>query len=107
MKKSIKTEVGDASATAQGFIEAWRRAEGGERVRRMNRPAPKLSANFKGDKMITPDTALRLVRVVGVPAHIWIGVEFEYRLAISAFYNIQPATNHKRCEATNRPSIRL
>ena len=37
MKKSIKIEVGDASETAQGFIEAWRRAERGERVRAEHR----------------------------------------------------------------------
>ena len=37
-----------------------------ELARRMNRPAPKLSAIFKGDKAITPDTALQLEKVVGV-----------------------------------------
>jgi len=49
----------------------------------MDRPAPKLSAIFKDEKAITPDTALRLERVVGVPAHIWIGLESEYRLALA------------------------
>jgi HTH-type transcriptional regulator/antitoxin HigA len=52
-----------------------------ELAKRMNRPAPKLSAIFKGDKSITPDTALQLEKVVGVPAHIWTGLEAEYRLA--------------------------
>lgn len=51
-----------------------------ELAKRMNRPAPKLSAIFKGDKSITPDTALQLEKVVGVPAHIWTGLEAEYRL---------------------------
>jgi len=54
-----------------------------ELAKRMDRPAPKLSAIFKGEKAITPDTALRLERVVGVPAHIWIGLETEYRLALA------------------------
>jgi addiction module HigA family antidote len=53
-----------------------------ELAKRMNRPAPKLSAIFKGEKAITPDTALQLEKVVGVPAHIWTGLESEYRLTL-------------------------
>lgn len=54
-----------------------------ELAKRMNRPAPKLSAIFKGEKAITPDTALQLEKVVGVPAHVWTGLEAEYRLALA------------------------
>lgn len=54
-----------------------------ELARRMNRPAPKLSAIFSGDKAITSDTALQLEKVVGVPAHIWTGLEAEYRLTLA------------------------
>jgi HTH-type transcriptional regulator/antitoxin HigA len=54
-----------------------------ELAKRMNRPAPKLSAIFKGKKAITPDTALQLEKVVGVPAHIWTGLESEYRLTLA------------------------
>jgi len=53
-----------------------------ELARRMNRPAPKLSAIFTGAKAITSDTALHLEKVVGVPAHIWTGLEAEYRLTL-------------------------
>lgn len=53
-----------------------------ELAERMDRPAAKLSAIFKGEKAITPDTALRLEKVVGVSAHIWAGLESEYRLAL-------------------------
>ncbi len=53
-----------------------------ELAKRMNRPAPKLSAIFKGHKAITPDTALQLEKVVRVPAHVWTGLEAEYRLAL-------------------------
>lgn len=52
-----------------------------ELAKRMDRPSPKLSAIFKGDKAITPETALQLEKVVGVPAHVWTGLENEYRLA--------------------------
>lgn len=54
-----------------------------ELARRMSRPASKLSAIFRGDKAITPDTALQLEKVVGVPAHIWTGLETEYRLTLA------------------------
>ena len=54
-----------------------------ELARRMRRPAAKLSAVFKGQKAITPDTALQLEKVLGVPAHIWLGLESEYRLTLA------------------------
>jgi len=54
-----------------------------ELARRMGRPPSKLSAIFKGTKAITPDTAMQLEKVVGVPAHIWLGLESEYRLALA------------------------
>ena len=54
-----------------------------ELAQRMSRPAPKLSAIFTGDKAITPDTALQLEKVIGVPAHIWTGLEAEYRLTLA------------------------
>lgn len=52
-------------------------------ARRMARPASKLSAIFGGDKAITPDTALQLEKVLGVPAHLWLGLESEYRLTLA------------------------
>lgn len=48
---------------------------------RMGRPLSKLSAVFSGDKAVTPDTALQIERATGVPAHIWTGLEHDYRLA--------------------------
>ena len=54
-----------------------------ELARRMRRPAAKLSAVYKGEKAITPDTALQLEKVLGVPAHIWLGLESEYRLTLA------------------------
>ncbi len=53
-----------------------------ELATRMARPASKLSSIFKGEKAITADTALQLEKVVGIPAHIWLGLESEYRLTL-------------------------
>jgi len=32
---------------------------------------------------MTPNTATRLEKTVGVPANIWLGLEAEYRLALA------------------------
>ena len=52
-----------------------------ELARRMGRPIQAISEIIKGHKAITPETALQLEEVVGVPAHIWTGMEAEYQLA--------------------------
>jgi len=60
-----------------------------ELSRRMGRPSTKLSQIFKGEKAITSDTALQLEKVVGVPAHIWTGLEAEYRLTLARLEDAQ------------------
>lgn len=47
---------------------------------RMGRPVQAISEIIKGIKAITPDTALQLEQVLGVPAHIWTGLEADYQL---------------------------
>ena len=37
----------------------------------------------QGKKAITAETALQLERALETPAHIWLGLEQEYRLAIA------------------------
>ena len=37
MKKEIQIGVGDAANTAKGFIDAWKRAESGEKMKAENR----------------------------------------------------------------------
>jgi HTH-type transcriptional regulator / antitoxin HigA len=54
-----------------------------ELVLRKNRPAHNIRAIFRRQKAITPDTALQLERVFGVPAHIWTGLVSEYRLTLA------------------------
>ncbi|VAW87583.1 Antitoxin HigA / unknown domain [hydrothermal vent metagenome] len=51
-----------------------------ELARRMGRPAQAVNEIIKGDKSITPETAIQLEKVVGVFAHIWSSLEAEYRL---------------------------
>lgn len=67
-----------------------------ELAKRMNRPAAKLSAIFRGNKAITPDTALQLEKVTSVPAHIWIGLEAEYRLSMARLQEQKELENRKK-----------
>ena len=54
-----------------------------ELARRMDRSSVKLSAILKGKEAITPETALQLEKILGVAAHIWNGLESEYRLTLA------------------------
>lgn len=49
-------------------------------ARRMGRPTQAINEIIKGEKVITPETALQLEQVLAVPAHIWTGLEAEYQL---------------------------
>lgn len=52
-------------------------------ARRMGRPMQSINEIINGHKSITPETALQLEQVTGVPAHIWTGLEDEYRLVLA------------------------
>lgn len=52
-------------------------------ARRMGRPAQAINEIIKGTKALTPETAIQLEQVVGVPAHIWSSLEAEYRLVLA------------------------
>ena len=51
-----------------------------ELARRLGRPIQAVNEIIKGEKAITPATALQLERALDVPAHIWAGLEYRYRL---------------------------
>ena len=50
-----------------------------ELARRMDRPVQAINEIARGTKEITPETAIQLERVLGVPAHVWLGLETEYQ----------------------------
>lgn len=52
-------------------------------ARRMGRPAQAINEIVKGKKEITAETALQFERVLGVPAHVWLGLEATYRQALA------------------------
>ena len=48
----------------------------------MGRPPGAINAIVSGRKAITPQTALELEQALGVPAHVWVRLEADYRLAL-------------------------
>jgi HTH-type transcriptional regulator/antitoxin HigA len=50
-----------------------------ELARLADRPPQAINEIVRGAKEITPDTALQLERVLGVPAHVWTRLEADYR----------------------------
>lgn len=50
-----------------------------ELARRAGRPVQVMNEIIQGKKEITPETALEFEQVLGVPAHIWLGLEADYR----------------------------
>ena len=54
-----------------------------ELARRMNGTVSSVNAILTGKGTIMPDMALRLEKEVGVPGHVWIGLESDYRSALA------------------------
>lgn len=78
--------ISDLPVPPGEYLEEVREALGmskGELATRMGRPLSKLSQIFNGSKAVTPDTALELERATGVAAHIWTGLEMDYRLSLA------------------------
>ena len=41
---------------------------------------PRLNEIIRGKRSVTPDTALRLARVIGMPADFWLGLQLDWDL---------------------------
>ena len=52
-----------------------------ELARRMGRPPQVINEIIKAKKSITPETALELEKVLGMPAQVWVNLESVYRMA--------------------------
>ena len=50
-----------------------------ELARRMDRPIKTINEIIQGKAALTADTSLELERVLGIPAHLWNGMESNYR----------------------------
>lgn len=57
----------------------------------MNRPVNAINEIVLGRKAITAKTALGLERVLEIPAHIWVRLEADYRLALERQNLVAPS----------------
>jgi HTH-type transcriptional regulator/antitoxin HigA len=73
-----------------------------ELARRADRPTQAINQMVRGTKEITPDTALQLERVLGVPAHIWTRLEADYRY-VKARLEDQERLEHEVAVAARYP----
>ena len=81
---AINQELHSDLAVAPGEFLAEvlenRRMSQADLARRMGRPVQAINEIVKGEKAIMPETAIQLEQVLGVPAHIWTGLEAEFQL---------------------------
>src|SRR5882762_3147789 len=63
-----------------------------ELARRTGRPVQAINEIVRGSKEITPETAVQFERVLGVPAHVWVRLEADYR------YNLVRLQERKRLQ---------
>jgi len=54
-----------------------------ELSKRLGRPQQAINEIINGKKSITPETSLELEDVLGIPSHIWIGLESEYQIVLA------------------------
>ncbi|MPZ23632.1 MAG: HigA family addiction module antidote protein [Dehalococcoidia bacterium] len=54
-----------------------------ELARLMGRPAQLVNEIVRARKRITEQTALELESALSIPAHIWLGLESQYRLTLA------------------------
>lgn len=66
-----------------------------ELARRTGRPVQAINEIVKGAKEITPETALQLERVLGVPAHIWTRLEADYRQDLARLHDQKRLENRE------------
>lgn len=63
-----------------------------ELAQRMGRPRQKINEIIRGKRAITPETALQLEQVLGIPARLWLGLETDYRLTLARQKAAKPQT---------------
>jgi addiction module HigA family antidote len=72
---------------------------------KMRIPNNRLSAILNGQRAITPDTALRLARLFGTSAELWMNLPMKYDLEIAG--SISPSALPAKASRSRRPDFTL
>ena len=83
---TTNTYISNLAIHAGEFLEETLEAIGmtqAELANRLGRPLQAINEMIQGKKSITSTTALELEDVLGVPSHIWMGLESEYQIVLA------------------------
>ena len=86
MTKATERVVSDAVIHPGGLLAEEIEARGmtqRELAMRMGRPPQLVSEIVRGRRGISAETALQLEAALGTAAHIWVGLDADYRLALA------------------------
>ncbi len=75
-------------------------------ARLMKRPVQVINEIINGSKAITPETAIQLEKVLGVPGDFWVRLEADYRYNKTRLEQARRASTRARSAATRRVSQR-
>ena len=84
MSVELRSDIAIPPGELLGEELAARGMTQGELARRMGRSRQTISGVVAGRRAITAETALRLERALGIAAHLWVGLEGRYRLALAS-----------------------
>ena len=66
-----------------------------ELARRLDRPVKTVNEIVNAKASLTPETALQLELVLGIPAHIWTGLEADYRRHLAEVRALEAFGEHE------------
>ncbi len=73
---------------------AWLGMTQAELVRGTGRPKDEINKVMTGNASITPEMAVQLERVLGIPASFWNNLERNYRETLGRLKNKSPVSSH-------------
>ena len=85
-KATERVVVSDAAIHPGGLLAEEIEARGmtqRELAMRMGRPPNVVSEIVRGRRGISAETALQLEAALGTAAHVWVGLDADYRLALA------------------------
>ena len=69
----------------------------------LGRPVHAVNEIIRGKKAITEETALGLERVLGIGAHVWVGLEAAYRMTLARNRERERMAESQRSQARSAP----
>jgi addiction module HigA family antidote len=94
--REIISSPGDTLAEHLEYTEMTQ----AELAERMGRPKKTINEIIQGKAQITPETALQLERVVGIPGSFWMNLERNYRFRLAEIDEAEKSLAEEKPENT-------